>query len=1468
MARKRAFRVGVLLILVLAVAAGLYHLAGRIPDLVRQAESALSEEASRLGVRVSYGKLRIDPLHLRAVFEEFEARDEAAGLPLLRAESLDVSLSPARILTGRMPVSRIRIRGFTASFQEANLPLVDRIRARAGEGGGEEDDSPSLELRDGRVRVGPVGPVRRFEARIGEVQARPLRFLGTQVRGELAECAGEIGTPGGDPWGWPFPDLAADLILKDGGIRIRRLQASGGAATVRVSGTAQPGRRSGDLALSGTVDLAGWIRSSAPGAPNLARILEEGSLEFSGQVAGSLDDPAGSARLTLERGKFPAGIEASARADLRVAGRAIRLVSLEGALWEGTLSGEAGWDLAAGRGEGKVALRKVRLGRAPWERAGVDWRPAGFADLSLELKATPTRWEGRLDASNPSGIERPDPRGAAPDRIPVPLSLSVAASGEGDERVEIREIRVGAGGAMASGRAVVDLSGRSLEASGSYRVARGGVSEYGWTYPVSWDSLEGTWTANGPLSRPRIGADLRAAGLRARKLPPVAAAAKLEGDLRGLIHFVADVPSEVGAYTASGTVGGPLAEGPPVLSATVAARGIDLARAPRWTDAVLSSLDAGPADLERRFAGLSGTASADLEISVEGSRVELLGDVASAEARLPGGVLRALSGRGRLTDSREGLRWDAQLRLEVGGGVLEFSGRGEEAAASLSFRAERVEAGEVLSFADPAVARRVRGAASGHAVIALEGGVWTAREAMLEIPSLSVDGLPAEGVKLRGEMGAVSGELRLECSSPDLRLTLRPRRDAFGTVDFSAEGRKVPTGFLLAALGKADLPSGGTFGVQAQGTLLAENLRKPGRPLGSSIPKLTFRIVADGPAVSGLAFGSARAEGERSGEGFTGLLTTADPDSRLRFDLGLSPPYPFRLEGPFSFARRIAPEPASGSPPGSPGSAGKPARNGPAGRNGKDAVPENGPGSGYAAATEVEFSGRAEIAGALADASRSRGTLSVDRFSASRGGIRVAGEGVSILLRPEGIQWEKGAIRVDGSPLSVSGSATWAGAIDARVSGTLPASSLRMATDIFDRLDGTIRLNVRVGGRWDDPTLVGTGQLRNGTLSFREYAQVFEQLSADAVISRERIVIEDFEGRSGGGYIDGRGEIPLRFDNGGRIYFAANFFDMAYPYPAELRPVVQGSVELAGPPEDLLVRGEVEVQSARMTRPVSVETVLLDFRRRFADVKARTEKPEFRVRLDIEVVADGTIEVRNNLGRVEAKGEFRVTGEADRVVLLGSFDVLEGRIDYRGNRYEIQQLTLDFQDPRKNNPEIEGRAETRIGETRFTVSVEGTLEKPEFSFSSEPPLSTNEIVSILALGATPESITTSAGAVSSTEAAAIALTPYMWKMEEGVRGTVGLDKFSIETRYNSTDKTFEPKFTVGKTFGDRFSVEVSSTVGTSAQSAARAEYEVVDDVFLQGNWQSATTDSQGDIGADLKIRYKYRTFRDIFRDRD
>jgi autotransporter translocation and assembly factor TamB len=1392
------------------------------------AEEAIREEAARVGLRVSYRNLRLHLFYPRVSLDNLVLVDEAQGIELLRAESVDVSLSPGRLISGESPVSRIRFRKFTLHAEEANRPLIDRLRA-----GKRTGPMPEILLLGGNVRIGPFGPLKRWEARVPELRLREIKFLGTRISLRAEEASGEIVLSGEGAGKWPFASLEADLFEQEGALRIRKVRASGPSATVKISGTLDPAGKSGDVKLSGDVDLARWISAGAPYSGRIGKFAEKGSVDFSVALAGTLGDPAGTGKLVLRDARFRGNTVVEVELAAAVSKKKIRMESLKGKLFGGSLSGSGSYDLASGHGEGKLSLARAFFGTAPWKEWGLAWRPAGAGDAEIALSGSAREGiRAAFSWKNPAGLERTEGGRGTGTNLRFPLAATATADISPDGRIAVPALRLRAGESSLSGAGEVFPKERRFRFSGEFSVPRGKASEYGWDYPLSWAGLSGRWEVGGPVARPRVSVQMEASSLAARALPAVPLMVKLEGDPADVVHFVADIPAPIAKATATGTFTGPLSTDPLAVEATVAVRDIDLSEGNRWLTAALGAPGREPGAAARYLAGLAGSGTGDLQISIAREASSFTGSLHFPELRLKGIRIRKVSAEGEWSRSGSGEAWKATVDGKVEEGTLRLAGEGKNGTAEISGTIDRLDIGQAISLFVRGGEPRLQGNASVRFAGRNAGRGWELDHLSASAPRLSIDNSVLEGISAEGSLGAVSGRFLLAAQSPAMRLTAEVRRGGEWPVSFACSASGVPTDFLLSAAGRGGSAAGGKWSAEAEGTVSAAVVFSEKTFPPEAVSALRFSVSAAAPSVSGVTFEELRVSGQKSGDALKGEVWSRNPDTRLAFSVNLREPFGFRLEGPFSFAT---------------------AGNGKGKEEGK---------------ARFSLAGRADIGGSLRALSNTSGTLEVRQFAYRDGGFDISGKGISAQLSAEGVRWGGGTLVAAGNPLNVSGKVSWKGDLDARLEGKLPAAAIRLVTDVFDRLDGTMRLDLRLSGKWDDPSIVGTGRLEGGVFSFRGYAQQFEEMRADVTISREKLIFEHFEGRSGGGYLDGRGELPLRFDAHQKLFFSVDFFDMRFPYPDDFRPVLQGHVELLGPYDDFLVTGDVELQSARYTKTLRPERVLVDFRKRLADVTARRETSEFRVRLDVNGIADGTIKIKNNLADADAKGEFKVVGDTNRVIILGAFDVIEGTVEYQGNRYELKRVSVEFQDPRRNNPRLDARAETKKGNVTVTVSVTGTLDKYEVELTSDPPLSKNDIVSLLSLGVTSRTLAGAEGAVGAGVASTLVLGPYKGRFEEGIRGIVRLDKFAIEPAFSASTKSFEPKFIVGKSFGDRFSVSVSTGVGTTAESSAIAEYKLIENVFLSGAWESATTTTEGDLGADVKIRYRYRQFKDFLRGRD
>ena len=130
------------------------------------------------------------------------------------------------------------------------------------------------------------------------------------------------------------------------------------------------------------------------------------------------------------------------------------------------------------------------------------------------------------------------------------------------------------------------------------------------------------------------------------------------------------------------------------------------------------------------------------------------------------------------------------------------------------------------------------------------------------------------------------------------------------------------------------------------------------------------------------------------------------------------------------------------------------------------------------------------------------------------------------------------------------------------------------------------------------------------------------------------------------------------------------------------------------------------------------------------------------LRFDIQVIANNTLRIQNNLADIVASADLRLQGTYDRPALFGRAEVDRGSILFEGNRYVVTRGTIDFLTPPSGSiePLFDIEAETRIRAAsqsdrsevfRVTLGVTGTRRSVSLALGSDPPLPEVDILGLL-----------------------------------------------------------------------------------------------------------------------------------------
>ncbi len=118
--------------------------------------------------------------------------------------------------------------------------------------------------------------------------------------------------------------------------------------------------------------------------------------------------------------------------------------------------------------------------------------------------------------------------------------------------------------------------------------------------------------------------------------------------------------------------------------------------------------------------------------------------------------------------------------------------------------------------------------------------------------------------------------------------------------------------------------------------------------------------------------------------------------------------------------------------------------------------------------------------------------------------------------------------------------------------------------------------------------------------------------------------------------------------------------------------------------------------------------------------------------LDVRVNAPARIFIRGRGLDAEMGGALRLRGSTAQVIPEGQFDLLRGRLDILGKRLDLTEGYLRMQG--SFVPFLHLVAQTTSGDVQILIGIDGPANEPDITFSSQPELPEDQVVSQLIFG--------------------------------------------------------------------------------------------------------------------------------------
>jgi outer membrane protein assembly factor BamA len=411
-------------------------------------------------------------------------------------------------------------------------------------------------------------------------------------------------------------------------------------------------------------------------------------------------------------------------------------------------------------------------------------------------------------------------------------------------------------------------------------------------------------------------------------------------------------------------------------------------------------------------------------------------------------------------------------------------------------------------------------------------------------------------------------------------------------------------------------------------------------------------------------------------------------------------------------------------------------------------------------------------------------------------------EDVSFTIDPLTIGLERGRATLQEANLKTTGGEFHLGGSAELPKGAL-SGSLRGSVDLRalspflseTSVGGSARVDISLGGTLAEPAPAGTIEVKDGVLRLRAFPQPLTAMGGLLSLAGHSLRLEGFSAEMGGGHLQGEGTARLQGVRVKDIEAQVTGQGIGLKYPEGLRSRVDADLTLKGEPGRLFLLGDVTAdrgiydldfvltQSLTTRAPVATDSPFL--RSIAADLKIETKNP---------------VRVRNNLAHLEVSGILRLRGDLNDPAPFGRLDLQpDGKIQLQGRDFTISTGYVTYAG--SFDPQVHVDTELTIPdkgtnqEYLVTVGVAGPLSLPKLSFQSDPALTDDQIINLIATGKVGQ--TSDAARVAGAQAASVLASNLGTGLSKGLAG-VGLGDISVRPELLAQETNPGARFTFGK----------------------------------------------------------------------
>ncbi len=398
---------------------------------------------------------------------------------------------------------------------------------------------------------------------------------------------------------------------------------------------------------------------------------------------------------------------------------------------------------------------------------------------------------------------------------------------------------------------------------------------------------------------------------------------------------------------------------------------------------------------------------------------------------------------------------------------------------------------------------------------------------------------------------------------------------------------------------------------------------------------------------------------------------------------------------------------------------------------------------------------------------------------------------------------------------------------------------------------GQIKFEIGSAGNLANPDVQGKIEIANATIIPEDSPVGLENGNGVLTLTRDRLQVTSFTGTVGGGQVTG---------TGGVIYKPSLQFNLAlagqgihFLYSNSIRIGADTNMALTGNLDSAYLRGQVQLTRLSFTPDFDLTTFAAQFSG--GSVSAPSGGFAQNLHLAINVQSTSQLNLVSKGLSLQGSANLRVVGTADNPVILGRTTISSGDLIFNGNRYVLQDGSIEFVNPVETEPVVNLSVTTTINEYNINLRLHGPVDQLQTTYTSDPSLPPVDIINLVAFGKTTEASAQASAQNPQTNtmgAESLIASGLSSQVTSRVSKIAGISELSIDPGLGGGSQNTGPKIAIQqRVTGNLFVTFAADLTGTQSEQI-QVEYR------LSPKWSiSGIRDQNGGFGFDAKAHKEF-----------